>query len=210
MNILYLCSGTLLERWKVENIANAGDQVELTSYFGEKVLADGLVITAGPWATQLLKNTDIEIPAEPNRVDVMYWKIKPEYRHQYNVERFPSGLYFIDNHHQEDHHNQEAVYWTPQWEYPDMIKIGFHGNAMVKSNPDRRDENIENDRKRNIEIVSDFIKKSFPGVEFENGPSITETCYYTVFFLSILLLNFHICILDDSRFTFYLGQPSSN
>ena len=80
--------------------------------------------------------------------------------------------------------NQEAVYWTPQWEYPDMIKIGFHGNAMVKSDPDKRDQNIESDRKRNIEIVSDFIKKSFPGVEFENGPSITETCYYTVCILS--------------------------
>ena len=178
--ILIPFSGTLLERWKVDKIANSGEQVELTSYFGEKVLADGVVITAGPWAAQLLKDTNVEIPAEPNRVDVMYWKIKPEYRDQYNIERFPSGLFFIGDHHRKDQHNQEAVYWTPQWEYPDMIKIGFHGNAMVKSDPDKRDQNIESDRTRNIEIVSDFVKKSFPGVEFKNGPSITETCYYTV------------------------------
>ena len=175
-----LFRGTLLERWKVEKIGNKGEQVELTSYFGEKVIADGVVITAGPWAAQLLKDTNVEIPAEPNRVDVMYWKIKPEFRQQYSIERFPSGLYFIDDHHQHDKHNQEAVYWTPQWEYPDMIKIGFHGNAINKSHPDRRDQNIESDRNRNVKIVSDFVKKSFPGVEFENGPSIMETCYYTV------------------------------
>ena len=154
--------------------------VELISYFDENVLANGVVITDGLCAAQLLKDTNVEIPAEPNRVDVMYWKIKPEYRQQYNIERFPSGLYFIDDHYQQDKHNQEAVYWTPQWEYPDMIKIGFHGNAINKSHPDRRDQNIENDRNRNVKIVSNFVKKSFPGVEFENGPSIKETCYYTV------------------------------
>ena len=74
--------------------------VELISYFDENVLANGVVITDGPLAAQLLKDTNVEIPAEPNRVDVMYWKIKPEYRLQYNIERFPSGLYFIDDHYQ--------------------------------------------------------------------------------------------------------------
>ena len=43
------------------------------------------MIAAGPWSAKLLAQTGIELPVVPNRVDVLYWKIEPEFKHVYNI-----------------------------------------------------------------------------------------------------------------------------
>ena len=143
--------GKIRERTKVSKISNVDSgKIKFIDYFESEFVFDGLVIAAGPWSSKLLEDTGVSVPAVPNRVDVLYWKVKEEYKQVYNINNFPSGLKFVEESHDQNGHNQAAVYWTPQWEYPDMFKIGYHGKAINSSHPDTRDRNIQEDLQRNI------------------------------------------------------------
>ena len=101
--------------------------VELISYFDENVLANGVVITDGPCAAQLLKDTNVEIPAKPNSVDVMYWKIKPEYRLQYKYSHlvYTSSMIIISK------TNRKQFTWQPDGNIPIWSKSAFMAMQLI-------------------------------------------------------------------------------
>ena len=60
------------------------------------------------------------------------------------------------------------------------MKIAFHGSFGGEIHPDQRDLNQSESSKIVLNKIANFIKKRFPGIEYENGPAVLESCIYTV------------------------------
>ena len=102
------------------------------------------------------------------------------------------------------------IYWTPELEYPGLMKIAFHGSIGGEINPDQRDQNQgqmvymhrafwqlnakyscklvkAGPSERLLKRLASFLEEKFPGINFEDGPAILESCIYTVsLWLSLL------------------------
>ena len=159
----------------------------LTDLNGSTYECQKLIMTCGSWAKGLLKDLGLDLPLLPIRVDVPYWKIKDEYKDAYNINRFPAGIYDKgppQNTVKSEDSEQFHVYWTPEKEYPGLIKIAFHGSFGGEINPDYRDLNQAEGSKKVIKLVQKFVGLYFPGLECENGPAVLESCIYTVLCLS--------------------------
>ena len=65
-------------------------------------------------------------------------------------------------------------------EYPGLMKIAFHGSFGGEIHPDQRDLNQSDSSKIVLKKIANFIKQRFPGIEYENGPAVLESCIYTV------------------------------
>ncbi|XP_078682312.1 peroxisomal sarcosine oxidase-like [Branchiostoma floridae x Branchiostoma belcheri] len=122
-----------------------------------------LVLTCGPWMGKLLDSLELELPLETLRINVCYWKEREPSSHSL-LSNFPV---FKDE--------ETGVYGMPCFEYPDMMKITRHtGHA---ADPDNRDANMQADLTFDLQFLSDFVRKFFPGLH--DKPSIVETCMYT-------------------------------
>ena len=122
------------------------------------------------------------------------------------------------------------IYWTPELEYPGLMKIAFHGSIGGEINPDQRDQNQgqmvymhrvfwqvkaicscklvkAGPSERLLKRLASFLEEKFPGINFEDGPAVLESCIYTV---RIRILTFRLLkfISDNTRWRFYIGQAS--
>merc|ERR1711990_719193 len=103
------------------------------------------ILCCGAWASELLKNLNLELPLHPIRVDVPYWKIRDDYKGRYHYSVFPAGIYDKGPPQRtmkvDDGSVPYHIYWTPELEYPGLMKIAFHGSIGGEINPDQRDQN---------------------------------------------------------------------
>ena len=122
------------------------------------------------------------------------------------------------------------IYWTPELEYPGLMKIAFHGSIGGEINPDQRDQNQgqmvcmqsvswqfkvkyfcklskAGPSERLLKRLASFLEEKFPGINFEDGPAILESCIYTV---SIPKSTYRPMkfISDNTRWRFHIGQAS--
>ncbi|MBN3281483.1 SOX oxidase, partial [Polyodon spathula] len=125
-----------------------------------------LVITAGPWAKSLLARTGLQLPLQVLRINVCYWK-----------EKIP-GTYGIGKHFPcfigvKQHGAKHDIYGLPSNEYPGLMKICYHSGSETE--PDERDRQTS---REDIAVLSNFVSKSFPGLD--PTPAVVEQCLYTV------------------------------
>ncbi|CAG5104004.1 Oidioi.mRNA.OKI2018_I69.chr1.g1040.t1.cds [Oikopleura dioica] len=72
-------------------------------------------------------------------------------------------------------------YWTPVKEYPNLIKISYHGTYRDEIDPDERDDPEKESSKRAKDQLEDhkrIIDLHFEGIDSSN-PVIVEPCMYT-------------------------------
>lgn len=128
--------------------------------------AKRVVITAGPWANQLLAHTGLQLPLEVVKINVCYWKEKVP--GSYNVkQRFPCFLMT------EGKEAKEHIYGLPSNEYPGLVKICYHMGS--ETDPDQRDKQTD---RSDIDILQRYIARCFPGLVPE--PAVVESCLYTL------------------------------
>ncbi|XP_049912266.1 peroxisomal sarcosine oxidase isoform X1 [Epinephelus moara] len=128
--------------------------------------AKRVVITAGPWANQLLAHTGLQLPLEVVKINVCYWKEKVP--GSYNVkQRFPCFLMT------EGKEAKEHIYGLPSNEYPGLVKICYHMGS--ETDPDQRDKQTD---RSDIDILQRYIARCLPGLVPE--PAVVESCLYTL------------------------------
>ncbi|XP_045172453.2 peroxisomal sarcosine oxidase-like [Mercenaria mercenaria] len=125
--------------------------------------ARSVVLTLGPWAAKFLPRLGLNVPLQPLKITVCYWKEK--HGGNFNIENFPT---FTMNGAAGKHH----IYGLPACEYPGLVKICLHHGPNI--DPDNRD-GVENDWV--LDAMKLIIATHFPSLEKE--PSIVETCIYT-------------------------------
>ncbi|XP_053131228.1 peroxisomal sarcosine oxidase isoform X1 [Hemicordylus capensis] len=160
--------GTVHDGEKVLNIL-PGALVTVSTSQGE-YQAKRLVVTAGPWTNRLLAPLGLQLPLQPLRISVCYWKAKGQGHGSHrSLEQFPCFLSAGLSGHAHD------VYGLPSDEYPGLVKICYHHGSPV--DPDQPDQLGHASAVPDVRILQDFVRKYLPGLEPE--PAVQERCLYT-------------------------------
>ncbi|XP_074642238.1 peroxisomal sarcosine oxidase-like isoform X2 [Tubulanus polymorphus] len=126
--------------------------------------AKNVVITAGPWTSKLLKPLRVQLPIQPLRILVCYFREK--IAGTYKMPHVPITLYKVQN---------RDMYTMPPFEYPNLTKVVYcDGPNMDPDNPERNSEAS----KKYLEKICNHVKDHFPGLE--PIPSVIENCIYTM------------------------------
>ncbi|KAM8977048.1 peroxisomal sarcosine oxidase [Pelodytes ibericus] len=131
--------------------------------------AEGLVITAGPWAQNVLNPLGLQLPLKTLVINVCYWKEKTPGASGL-LESLPCFLAMDLN------GEKNEVYGLPSQEYPGLIKICYHGGNEAE--PEERDLPIKDPKIQDILILCNFISQYIPGLHPQ--PAVTERCMYTI------------------------------
>ncbi|XP_077167875.1 peroxisomal sarcosine oxidase [Paroedura picta] len=158
--------GTLRDGEKVLSIL-PGDAVTVTTNQGE-YRAKSLVITAGPWTSHLLAPLGLQLPLQPLRIHVYYWRAKGPGTCSH-VEHLPCFLGINLNQSAHD------IYGLPSDEYPGLVKICCHTGSPVE--PDRPDQLDPASAVPDLQILRGFLRNYLPGLDPE--PALEERCLYT-------------------------------
>jgi sarcosine oxidase len=150
---------TLSEGSKVKAL-RADRQVTVTLDSGEQIVADKLIITAGPWAPQLL--ADLGVPLVVRRKH-LYWF--PAEGTRYHQDHCPTFLFELPH---------GVFYGFPQIDERG-VKVAEHSGGEVVADPldDPRDIDAAD-----LARVEEFLKSHMPGV----GRTMQHrtVCYYTM------------------------------
>ncbi|XP_019366858.1 PREDICTED: peroxisomal sarcosine oxidase [Gavialis gangeticus] len=131
--------------------------------------AGSLVIAAGPWTNKLLAPLGLQLPLQPLRVSVCYWKEKVPGTYG-SPAGFPCFLSLSTSQAPHD------IYGLPASEYPGMVKVCYHHGCPV--DPDERDREPKGSALPDIQILRGFVGRYLPGLEPE--PAVVESCMYTI------------------------------
>ncbi len=149
--------GTVLEETEVERLEVTGTGVEATTA-AETYRAPVAVVTAGPWAGELLRQTGIELPLTASFEQVTYFALDE-----------PSQLPTIIDW---DVNPPRTPYTVPHPEEPGHFKIALHMSGPTVD-PDER--SFDPDPQR-VDRVTAYAAERFAPHRPEGG---TDTCLYT-------------------------------
>ncbi|XP_065055235.1 peroxisomal sarcosine oxidase-like [Rhopilema esculentum] len=156
--------GSLLDNEKVHEII-PGDIIQIKTT-KRVIKAKNLIITAGPWTSELVKPTGLALPLQPYLISVCYWKTNDV---RYRADQcFPAFADFGTG-----TAKKCQIYGLPCIEYPNMLKICLHHGMTVS--PDSRDRVTSQDK--NVLEIAKYIQEHFANVE--DRPCIIEPCMYT-------------------------------
>ncbi|KAM6163225.1 peroxisomal sarcosine oxidase [Rhynchocyon petersi] len=128
--------------------------------------AKSLIITAGPWTNHVLRPLGIQLPLQPMRINVYYWREKVPGSYGMS-QAFPCflGLNLTPHH----------IYGLPVGEYPGLMKVCYHhGN---NADPEERDCPSSFSDIQEAQNLCCFVRDHLPGLE--PTPAIMERCMYT-------------------------------
>ncbi|XP_059145758.1 peroxisomal sarcosine oxidase-like, partial [Physella acuta] len=128
--------------------------------------ASSVVIAAGAWAGPLCASLGLQLPLQPIRTQVLYWKATEGADQAYRSSKFPC---FIDSRLETGF----DVYGFPMDEYPGLVKVCLHNGPSI--DPDERDKVINDDWV--AEKVKNTVTSTFKTLETK--PAIKEYCIYT-------------------------------
>ncbi|XP_074641280.1 peroxisomal sarcosine oxidase-like [Tubulanus polymorphus] len=121
--------------------------------------AKNVVITAGPWTSKLLQPLRVQLPIQPLRILVCYFREK--IAGTYKMPHVPITLYKL--------HNRD-IFTVPSFEYPNLTKVIYcDGPHVDPENPDRNPDAS----KEYLEKICNHVKDNFPGLE--PIPSVIES-----------------------------------
>jgi sarcosine oxidase/L-pipecolate oxidase len=147
----------------LESKTDAGVRIETRSSSDSNVevqFFDRTVVCAGPWTEKLLPQLTEHLRCL--RTPVTYWR-DPSGSHS-----AASGFPIVYN------ARLTGIYGLPSYEYPDLVKILFHGGP--ETDPDTRDQVSF---KPQIEKVRNYVREHLRMLDCSQ-PAIQETCMYTM------------------------------
>ncbi|XP_072033497.1 peroxisomal sarcosine oxidase-like isoform X2 [Amphiura filiformis] len=167
-NLLLKHGGKILDGEKVLDIIPKR-KVTVKTMQGTYV-AKSLILTPGPWASQLLHPLGLKLPLTVERINTCYWHEKV----QGTFLKFPvfADVTVRDPVNAE---RDTVVYGLPSDEYPGLMKVCLHQGTTI-ADADSRDR-PENGNMEDIDILSRYIRHHFPGLD--DLPHIVEPCLYT-------------------------------
>ena len=151
----------ILENCPVRRIDLDGEKPTLETDLG-RIVADRLIVAAGPWLPRLLPN--FPVPLQTTRQQVLY--VQPPDPVAYTPGRLPVFIYkgFDDT---------DAYYGMPTIENLG-VKVARHFGP--EADPDRHETQVANEYRS---TVRSFLWKVLPALA-EAHVERTETCFYTV------------------------------
>ncbi|NWR65162.1 SOX oxidase, partial [Bucorvus abyssinicus] len=155
--------GTLRDGEKVLRI-EPGAVITVTTSAGV-YRAPRLIITAGAWTGALVAPLGLQLPLQPLRIDVCYWREKEP-----GMGRV-SPCFIVLGLSQAPH----SIYGLPALEYPGLVKVCYHHGSPT--DPEERDWVPSGAPRPDIALLSSFISSYLPGLE--PRPAVVETCLYT-------------------------------
>ncbi|NXN96842.1 SOX oxidase, partial [Rhinopomastus cyanomelas] len=158
--------GTLRDGEKVLHI-EPGPVVTVTTSAGV-YRAPQLIITAGAWTGALVAPLGLQLPLQPLRIDVCYWREKE--LGMPSTGRVNPCFIFLGLS-QTPHH----IYGLPALEYPGLVKICCHYGTPI--DPEERDSDLSSASRPYIALLSSVISTYLP--RLESHPAVVETCLYT-------------------------------
>ncbi|CAG0893451.1 unnamed protein product [Cyprideis torosa] len=161
--------GILIDAAPIVHI-EPGRIIKVTDAHQRTYCSQNLVICGGPWAGKLLSKLNYQLPLQPIKIPVIYYRIKG---------CSPARFSFLGN-----CAMFGEIFSLPELEYPGMIKFGPHYGPEI--DPEQRDSlNME----PIIDCVSCFVRDHF--TYLDPTPAIIENCMYTVTPDSICILDTH-------------------
>ncbi|NWU98209.1 SOX oxidase, partial [Upupa epops] len=158
--------GTLRDGEKVLHI-EPGAVLTVTTSAGV-YRAPRLIITAGAWTGALVAPLGLQLPLQPLRIDVCYWREKEPATP--STGRVDPCFIFLGLS-QAPH----SIYGLPALEYPGLVKVCYHHGTPT--DPEERDQNPSGASRPYIALLSSFISTYLP--RLESRPAVVETCLYT-------------------------------
>ncbi|NXF11161.1 SOX oxidase, partial [Smithornis capensis] len=158
--------GTIRDGEKVLRI-EPGATVTVTTTAGV-YRAPRLIITTGAWTGALVESLGLQLPLQPLRIDVCYWREKEPGS---IGTRSVTPCFLTLGLSQAPH----GIYGLPALEYPGMFKLCHHHGSPT--DPEKRDQALSGASRPDIGILSNFITSYLP--KLEPQPAVMETCLYT-------------------------------
>lgn len=156
--------GVVRDRWPVtslEPLPPAGTCVLVRGTEGRGLRAARVVVCAGPWTGPIMKSLGLNLPLQPIKVGVYYWRQKDPSLKMASFIAIPRET------------NGSHVYGLSSLEYPGLFKICAHHGTPC--DPDNRDLD---DSFPFLEEVRNFVRDRFPNLHPQ--PAVKEACMYTV------------------------------
>eukprot|EP00735_Rhodelphis_limneticus_P012193 TRINITY_DN5402_c0_g1::TRINITY_DN5402_c0_g1_i1::g.24220::m.24220 TRINITY_DN5402_c0_g1::TRINITY_DN5402_c0_g1_i1::g.24220 ORF type:complete len:465 (+),score=81.99,sp/Q9SJA7/SOX_ARATH/34.00/2e-74,DAO/PF01266.19/2.6e-54,NAD_binding_8/PF13450.1/7.3e-05,NAD_binding_8/PF13450.1/1.1e+04,NAD_binding_8/PF13450.1/7.3e+02,FAD_binding_2/PF00890.19/0.00069,GIDA/PF01134.17/0.0091,GIDA/PF01134.17/0.83,GIDA/PF01134.17/7.8e+03,Pyr_redox_2/PF07992.9/0.0059,Pyr_redox_2/PF07992.9/7.7e+02,Pyr_redox_2/PF07992.9/8.5e+ len=114
-----------------------------------------VVVTAGPWATRLVKEVAaVKLNVVPVKTTAAYWHVDPAHIPHYTADKFPIFIRYADN--------GLGVYGFPIFEYPGLLKACVFGGPQT--DPQHRDYTPEIDELKTKLVPA--LEPIFNGVHF--------------------------------------------
>nr|XP_054774792.1 peroxisomal sarcosine oxidase-like [Lytechinus pictus] len=122
-----------------------------------------VILAPGPWASTVIKQLGLNISLQVHLAYHIFWKE----RVQGTYSEFPV---FNDL-------DKDGIAYSgcPSNEYPGLMKIGKRMSTPI-DDPDSRDQT---DEQQDLDVLRDYIREHFPGLDADNGPAIKEACLVT-------------------------------
>lgn len=163
--------GELREGAQVTRVepGTGGDAATVTLADGTRLVADRVVVTAGPWVHDVLPG--LTLPIRPTRQQVCYFTDLPT-QEQFTVGRFPVFLVGMNQ------------YGFPL-QGPGWFKMGLHAFGETA----RPNEGYDPDE-REVEAVRDFLRRVIPAAA-DASLAMVDRCMYDVTPDEDFILDYH-------------------
>ena len=97
----------IIDGFDVEDIKEVDNVVTVTSKENQSHSAKSLILCPGPWAQELLSKIRVQLPLQPIKIPVYYWKVRDFIPHTFIYEGKTGG----------------NVWGLPPYEYGDLAKV---------------------------------------------------------------------------------------
>jgi len=141
---------------EVVELESKGNLVKVVTEMGDEITCNSIVLTPGPWAGPILTRLGLNLPLQPVKIPVYYWRVRDFLPHTFIYEC--KGW---------------DVWGLPPLEYKGLAKICLHEGPEI--DPDKRDSVSTQELKASLQS---FLRTHCPGVDPE--VAIEESCIYTL------------------------------
>jgi len=141
---------------EVVELESKGSLVKVVTDIGEEISCKSIVLTPGPWAGPMLTRLGLNLPLQPVKIPVYYWRVREFLPHTFIYEC--KGW---------------DVWGLPPLEYKGLAKICLHEGPEI--DPDKRDSVSTHELKASLQS---FLRAHCPGVDPD--VAIEESCIYTL------------------------------
>jgi len=141
---------------EVVELESKGSLVKVVTDIGEEISCKSVVLTPGPWAGPMLTRLGLNLPLQPVKIPVYYWRVREFLPHTFIYEC--KGW---------------DVWGLPPLEYKGLAKICLHEGPEI--DPDKRDSVSTHELKASLQ---GFLRAHCPGVDPD--VAIEESCIYTL------------------------------
>jgi len=155
------------------------NRVKVTTLLRDGFLGKKLVITAGAWTNDILRDLHLDVPLKVTQEQVFYWKEK-QVNLNHHMDRMPVFIVHAPE-------GEPLFYGLPQIDIPG-VKIGWHHSGTEIDIKNKKSS--PNDDKKREKVVSDFVKKVFPELVHETPVHMLH-CLYTTTPDGHFILDYH-------------------